>query len=220
MPDYFLVLDGEFFHGRLCASMARCWRDRNFEPCRELCASLAPAARDYARLYHAGNEEPLLCQAALGLSFDRTCWRTLVGEMLLIGSVEIPEFPTDLETLVCLLAPERYRLGCPDVPEGRAGLSPIEQALRGSRDVTIGATVYRPFDAGLNDSGDVERLATYLENIDPQRWNTGDLRELRDAEEEDRADELAFVREWFPEFAGLFARCRREGRVVVAERIY
>jgi hypothetical protein len=98
---------------------------------------------------------------------------------------------------------------------------PIQQVLRGSRDVTFGAAVYRPEQAGYNDLDDVTRLAGYLAAVQPERWTVDDLRLLRDVEDEDeRADELAFVREWFPVLVELYRRCQAAGRVLVIESIY
>jgi hypothetical protein len=61
------------------------------------------------------------------------------------------EFQTNAETLCCLLAPEQYRSGT----VLREQLVPIQQVLRGSRDLTFGSTVYRPEQAGYNDAADV-----------------------------------------------------------------
>jgi hypothetical protein len=227
MADYFLILDGGLFHDRIRPALGASWRQRSFEPCRALCADLVPAALEYARRYHSGSEEPLLARAAQGLEFDRVCWRAVVGEVLLFAAVEVPEFPNDLETLVCLLAPEEYRLArvhmgarCMEGASDRRLAAPIRQALSGSRDLVLGGAVYRPLDAGLNDRDDIERLATFLGSVRPEDWTVEDLRELREVEEADRADELDFAREWFPLLADQYLRMRQEQRVVVIERIY
>src|SRR5579872_2649476 len=83
MADYFLVLDGDFFERGVRPPLAASWHARSFGPCRELCAHLVPSARAYAERYHTGGDEPLLAQVAGGLPFDRTYWRSLVGEVLL-----------------------------------------------------------------------------------------------------------------------------------------
>jgi hypothetical protein len=107
------------------------------------------------------------------------------------------------------------------LPDGRLHQPPIRQALGGSRDHTFGPTVYRPEHAGFNDAGDVARLADYLAAVRPERWSPADLAGLPDlADEEERAEELAFVREWFPVLVDLYQRCRAAGRVLVIERIY
>jgi hypothetical protein len=217
MAEYFLCLDAETFLRRICPALAASWRQRSFEPCRSLCDELLPAARQYAQRYHTGEEEMLLARIAAGFPFDGACWRLLVGEVLLFAAVEIPDFPSNAETLCCLLAPESYQ----SEATAREQYTPIQQVLRGSRDVTFGGAVYRPEQAGYNDPDDVTRLAAYLAAIQPQRWTVDDLRSLRDVQDDDeRADELAFVREWFPVLVELYQRAQTEDRVLVIENIY
>jgi hypothetical protein len=215
MADYFLSHDSSAFEGRVRPALGAAWRARSFQPCRGLCEALAPAAREYARRYHTGGDEPLLFRVGRGLEFDRACWRTLAGEVLLFGAVEIPEFPTGVETLVHLLAPGGGGLA----EAGRGGRAPIEQALRGSRDLTFGPAVYRPEHAGYNNAEDVARLADYVGGVRVEEWTEADLAGLPGVEGEE-ADELAFVREWFPVLVDLYRRSRDNGRVLVIERIY
>lgn len=217
MAEYFLCLNAETFLESIRPVFAASWRLRSFEPCRSLCHQFLPAARDYTERYHLGEEETLVARVAAGLSFDRAVWRLLVGEMLLFAAVEIPEFQSNAETLRCLLAPEQYR--------GEAMLreqfTPIQQVLRGSRDVTFGVAIYRPEQAGYNDPEDVARLAAYLAAVQPQRWTVDDLWALPDIQDDDeRADELAFVREWFPVLVDLYQHARSEQHVLVIESIY
>jgi hypothetical protein len=217
MAEYFLCLDAETFNDRIRPALADSWRQRNFAPCRNLCNQLLPAARDYTQRYHTGEEQTFVAQVAAGFPFDRACWRLLVGEVLLFAAVEIPEFPSNAETLCCLLAPESQRRATVQ----RAQFAPIQQALRGSRDLTFGAVVYRPDQAGYNDAEDTARLADYLAAVQPQRWTADDLRPLPDlADDDERADELAFVREWFPILVELYRRSQTQRRVVVIESIY
>jgi hypothetical protein len=217
MADYFLCLDGETFTRQVRPALAASWARRSFEPCRALCAGLGPAALEYARRYHTGADEPLVSLVAAGLPFDRARWRTLVGEVLLFAALEIPEFQTNADALCRLLAAEEAPAG--GVP--REQFSPIRQALRGSRDLTFGAAVYRPEHAGYNDAGDVARLADYLAAVRPERWTPDDLRGLPDVEgEEERADELEFVREWSPVLVDLYMRTREQNHVLVIESIY
>ncbi len=216
MADYFLCLDAETFLRRIRPALADSWRQRNFDPCRSLCGELLPAARDYKQRYHTGEEETLVARVAEGFPFDRSCWRVLVGEVLLFAAVEIPELPSNAESLCCLLAPEHYR----ERTCVRERFTPIEQVLRGSRDLTFGSAVYRPEQAGLNDPNDLTRLAAYLAAVEPECWTVNDLRQLRDVEDDERADELAFVREWFPVLVELYQRARTERRVLVIESIY
>lgn len=217
MAEYFLCFHGETFLRRIRPALAASWRQRSFDPCRQLCRELLPAASDYSRRFHTRDDETILARVLAGLPFDRACWRLLAGEVLLFAASEIPEFPSNAETLCCLLAPEQ----CGDGEMSRAQFAPIHQALRGSRDVTFGPAVYRPEQAGYNDPDDVARLADYLAALKPQRWTVEDLRLLRDmADDDERADELAFVREWFPVLVELYQRAKIEQRVLVIENIY
>jgi hypothetical protein len=217
MADYFLMLDAVAFEGRARPALAASWRQRSFAPCRSFCAELMPAASAYAEQYHVGADEPLLARVADGLPFDRACWRALVGEVLLFTAVEIPEFQTCEETLCRLLAPEHYR----DTVDQRERLAPIQQAHRGTRDLTFGATVYRPEHAGFNNAEDVARLADYLSAVRLEDWKSSNLIGLNSVEHEDeREEELAFARDWFPALAHLFHRARERGAVLVHESIY
>jgi hypothetical protein len=217
MAEYFLCLDAATFLERIRPALAASWRQRCFHPCRSLCVDLLPAARDYCRRYHSNEEETLIAKVAQGISFDRACWRLVVGEVLLFAAAEIPEFSSNAETLCCLLAPAHYQQREAD----RERFAPIQQALRGSRDVTFGPAIYRPDQAGYNDPDDVARLADYLTAVQPQQWTVDDLRPLRElADDEDRADELAFVREWFPALVELYQRAQVEKRILIIENIY
>jgi hypothetical protein len=217
MADYFLCLDAEMFLNRIRPVLADSWRKRSFDPCRSLCNALLPAAQEYNHRYHTGAEESLVARIAEGIPFDRASWRHLVSEVLLFAAAEIPEFPSNAETLCCLLAPEHYR----HPAMVREGFAAIEQVLRGSRDVTFGAAVYRPDRAGYNAADDVARLAAYLAAVEPERWSVEDLRPLGDlADDEERADELVFVREWFPVLVELYQRTQAERRILIIESIY
>jgi hypothetical protein len=217
MADYFFVLDASEFEGRVRPSLADAWRLRRFDPARPLCVSMLSAAREYAGRYHTGSVEPILTRVAAGdLSFDRTLWRALVGEILLFSAVEIPEFQVNAETLRCLLAPSRYG----DTDASRFQFEPIEQALAGTRDLTFGFAVYRPEHAGYNSADDVVRLARYLAEVRPDAWTVADLANLRDVPAADREDELAGAREWFPSLAGMYKRAAEHGQVIVHESIF
>jgi hypothetical protein len=217
MAEYFLCLDAEAFLKRIRPVLADSWRLRSFEPCRLLCKDLLPVARDYTQRYHLGEEDTLIAKVAEEFPFDRACWRLLVGEVLLFAAVEIPEFQSNAETLSCLLAPEQFRREA----TVRDQLAPIQQVLRGSRDVTFGTAIYRPECAGYNGPDDVARLAAFLADVQPRDWTVDDLHALPDLQDDDeRADELAFVREWFPVLVDLYQRARSEQRVLVIENIY
>jgi hypothetical protein len=136
----------------------------------------------------------------------------LAGEILLYGAASVPEIVTAPDTLGRLLAP-----GQDDSPS-RPGFAPIRQAHFGARDLVFGGGFYRPDAAGWNDTGDVARLADYLATIDPTRWTAADLAGLREfADEDERADELAFAREAFPALRDLYRAACEAGQVVVCE---
>jgi hypothetical protein len=206
MPLYFLLHDAAHFRRAICPALAGAWRRRSFELWRSLCAALTPTAAAFAERYHTGHDEPLLAQVARGgVPYDRDLWRLLAGEVLLYGATSVPEILTAPDTLSHLLAP-----GQED--------SPIRQAHFGARRLAFGGGFYRPDAAGWSDIDDVARLAAYLTTIDPDRWTAADLDGLRDfADEEERADELAFVREVFPPLRDLYRGAREAGQVIVCE---
>jgi hypothetical protein len=209
MADYFLVLDPDSFIGKVRPTLATCWRLRTFAPARELCESLAGAARDYATRYHLGPVEPLLFAVARGeLNFDRACWRALAGEVLLFSALELPELPDCAEALLGLLAPGR------ETKSSRSTL--IEQALFGRRDVTFGAAVYRPERARWNDPADVAELAGYLAGVDTTAWRAEQLAGLAD----DLDAELEWARGGLVTLGDLYRRCADGGRMVVIEQVH
>lgn len=213
MPLYFLVHDAARFRQQLAPALAESWRRRSFTPCRPLCEELLPTAVAFAQRYGSGGHEPLLAEVLRGLGFDRDRWRALVGEVLVHGAAELPAFQTAPDTLRCLLAPERYR----DGPGPREHFAPIDQAHFGSRDLVFGG-YYRPGHAGCNDPDDVARLADYLAGVRAELWSVVDLGPLRDAADDDeRADELEFAREWFPLLRELYAGAAERGQLIVCE---
>jgi hypothetical protein len=216
MADYFLVHDRIVLEQDLRPCLAAAWRQRNFAPCLALCREWAAAARDYAARYHVSDEDVLLLRVADGLSFDRAFWRTLVGEFLLFAARDMPEFPTRLDTLCYLLAGVSALAGAGK----RSDLPPIHQALAGSRDLAFGAALYRPEHAGYNNAADVSRLASYLAGIRPECWSTDLLAGVPGLDEDDRADELDFAREWFAVLRNLYTRAAEADQVVVLERIF
>ncbi len=82
--------------------------------------------------------------------------------------------------------------------------------------MSFGRGFYRPERAGWNDTADVRRLTTWLETVNPKSWNLADLQGPTDA---DRADELAFAREWFPELVAMYFRAAESDLVIVSETI-
>ena len=67
---------------------------------------------------------------------------------------------------------------------------------------------------------DVERLTAELDCVNPQRWTEADLADLRNVPADDRAEELAYARDWFPVLRDFFRRVRQGGSILVHERIY
>jgi hypothetical protein len=214
MSDYFLVQDRIFFEQHLRPALAAAWQQRSFAPCLVLCRGWSGAARDYACRYHVQPDGFLLLQIEHGLLFDRTIWRTLAGELLLLTACEVPEIPRHVDTLLHLLAPDSHA----NTP--RPQRPAIYQALHGSRDLVFGQVVYRPEHAGYNDAKDVIRMTDYLESLRSEDWTAADFPAIADlADEEDRQFELAFAREWLSVVAGLYRRTADAGRVIVLENI-
>jgi hypothetical protein len=214
MALYLLSLKARIFHEAIHPALSASWRQRSFEPCRSLCISLLPAVESFAQRYHTGAEEPLIVQVNPGLPFDRVFWRALVGEVLWYSADEIPEFQTAPETLGALLAPGAPVVG--DVP--RDQFTPIHQAHFGARDLVFAGGFYRPDHAGFNDTDDVARLASYLAGVDPDLWTVADLRGIAElADDEERSEELQFVREWFPSLQDFYRQASAQGQLIVGE---
>ena len=211
MPLYFYRLDGHVFHERLHPALTASWRERSFASCRALCGFLEAALRAFQTRFHVAADDMMLPRIASGLRFDRRYWRTLVGEVLMVSAVDIPEFDTAPETLAWILD------GRPPQP-ARGDFSPIQQAHFGGRDLRFGAAYYRPEHAGWNDTDDVTRLAAYLASLDPQRWTDADLAGLSAlANDAERAEELEYVREWFPALVELYRSAAACSHIVVCE---
>jgi hypothetical protein len=215
MQHYFFVLDGAWFHERLRPALAASWRKKSFQPCQVLCRELAASARAFAETYHVSADGSLVAAIAAGLPFDRNIWRGLVGEALLYGATEIPEIQTAVESLTCLLAPDRG----PDPYGPREQFAPIHQAYFGSRDLRFGGGFYRPEQVGLNDHADVRRLSDYLATLDSAAWTIADLEAVSGlTDSESREAELEYLRECLPALCRLYERARDQGQVTVCER--
>ena len=198
MVHYFYVLPGPFFE-RLRRDLGDSWRQRSFGPCLALCRELAASQRLA--------DESLVALVAGGARFDRNLWHALVGECLIDGADAMPCLETAPRSLLCLLAPERLHAD----PAQRDGFSPIEQIHFGSQDLRLGS-FYRPDYVGLNDADDIARLTRYLANVDPSLWTPDHLRDLPDlADDADRGEELAYVRDWWPALCDLYAERGRGG---------
>ena len=134
--------------------------------------------------------------------FCSSSWRTLVGELLVVTAVEMPELPRHLESLSCLLPPSLAR-----------------DALQGCGDLTFGLATYRPGMAGFNSVDDNRRLLNELRAIDPAGWSESML--LADElDADDIRDELAYSREWFAVLVDLYERVVREDRIIVFETMH
>src|SRR5262249_22272129 len=146
----------------------------------------------------------------------RHSWRCLVGEILMIGAVEVPEIETAPDSLCCILAPDRY---CEEFT-ARERFAPIQQVHFGTRDLLFGSAFYRPDYAGWNDRADMERLARYLGDIYPESWRVSDLFSHRDlADDRERAEELEYVRDWFPALRELYQHAADKDRILICETI-
>jgi hypothetical protein len=200
MALYFLLHDAAAFRGQLAPALAASWHRRSFRPCVPLCQQLLPAAQSFSERFHIPFADLLVGQVVHGLPFDRHFWRGLVGELLFLAALDIPELPDLSEPLQGLLA-------SPDS---------VQQVYFGSKDVVFGG-YYRPGNAGYNDSADVNRLADFLAAIDPEAWKTGHLTFSMEDSEEERAEELEFLREGFVSLREFYCRARQRNGVVVCE---
>jgi hypothetical protein len=205
---YFFVLEQAFLVEVMGPALTRSYRQRSYAPCQDLCGWLlarTPAIPQDAVVRALGE----------GLPFDRLFWHSLIGECLVYGARDIPRMHLSPDSLCCLLAPDC--LTDPDVPRSR--FAPIQQVLFGSCDVAFAGGYYRPDHAGLNDRGDVARLAEYLESVDTAIWSPRDLTPLAEYTSADEcAEELAYVRDWWPSLVELYQRARANGDVLVCEQ--
>src|SRR5262249_19656757 len=210
---YFYVLDARELSERVAPALGQSWQRRSFAPCLGICRELAQAIRRFQERFHVLPEDMLLTQVGRGLSFERGTWRALAGEVLLVSAKGIPELETAPRTLMALV----------DRRPGsrlRAEFSPIQQAHFGSRDVVFGGAYYRPEQAGWNDMDDVKRLSAYLAGLETTQWAATDLGMLPElADEEERAEELAFAREWLPALMDVYRRAADQGQVIVFETL-
>jgi hypothetical protein len=214
MPLYLYLLENQNWETSIAPSLAAAWQQRSFVPCRDLCRSLLPRCDAFAQQYQLGPEKPLITSVVSGMPFDRRFWHHLVSEILVYAAEEIPEIETAPETMCCLLAPTHYR----NRINNRASFAPIQQVHFGTRDLVFGGGHHRPEHAGWNSVEDVRRLAQYLAAQNPGSWRPADL-ELILAQEEDRIEELDYVREWYPSLRHLFERAAASDWIVVCENV-
>jgi hypothetical protein len=204
MPLYFLLLDAGVFHTRIRPALAASWRQRSFQPCRELCRQLQEQVQAFTQRFQLGSDAPLVATvASAALPFDRAFWQHLAGELLWFSATDIPEISTSPEALCCLLPDERCR-----------------RTLFGSHDIQFGGGYYRPDQAGWNDSADVTELADYLAAVRSAAWTALELARMMElADEADRAEELEYVRDWFPALVELYGQAAQRGQIVLCERV-
>jgi hypothetical protein len=206
-PNYFYLIKALRLHLQIKPALAESWRRKSFAPCRDLCQ----------QLHSKGSipEGALLRSAGCGLPFDRRLWQALVGECLVHGADAMPRVPVALEFLRALLAPAR---GGTD-PAERSALDPIEQVFLGTRDLAFGGGCYRPEHAGWNDCDDVARLHAYLRSVRTEAWSASDLVRLTGlADETEREEELAHLRDWWPALVEIYDQASRDQQVIVCER--
>lgn len=208
MRLYFVLFDADRFHGQIVPALAASWRERRFDPCRPLCEGILSHWHET----ELGTSATTLCAriARGGLRFDRDIWRLLVGEVLLYSAAELPE----IETMPVALS---HLLG--SVPgRGREHFHWIDQVHYGTRDLCFGGGYYHPEQAGYNDLPDVARLADCLAAVRPETWKSEQLLAMPALEtDEDRDEELEYVREWYPSLSGMYAGAREKSQVIVCE---
>src|SRR5262245_24576435 len=130
MSLYFLAHEAEALQ-QMTSLLGVSRRKRSFEPCVELCHDLLRAVCEFHSRYHLGADESIARRIINGLPYDRHCWKLLVGEALLYGAVDVPEFETLPQTLNLLISSEQGHTA-----DGlRVGLPPVLQAHYGSRDL-------------------------------------------------------------------------------------
>ena len=217
MRLYFLLLDADRFDREIVSALAASWFARSFQPTHALCQTvLADIEASGFDPTHLSPDETVAGQIVRhGIAFDRDVWRLLVGEVLLYCAAEIPEMETTPRALGCLL-------GVTEIPSDRSReqFHWIEQVHYGSRDICLGGGFYRPEQAGYNDRADVTRLASLLAGVRMEAWRPEQLRALPDLEtDDDRAEELAYVREWFPSLRELYEKAREQRQIIVCESL-
>src|SRR5262245_17995157 len=204
---YFMAIPADWFHTRLSGSLRMCWRLRSFAPAVEICRELAISARRFIQREAGSEMPPLTLLVPEGLTFAPDRWRTLSGELMLFGAAELPELETPLESYSAVMGLE--------MPCFRADFTPIQQAILGGRDLQFGG-YYRPDHAGWNDLADIARLHSWFAAIDMEKWTSAGLTHVP---MEDRDDELAFLREWFPALRAMCCRCHDRELVLASEEI-
>jgi hypothetical protein len=204
--QYFFLLDANRFQNEVAPALGAARVAQFFAPARSLCRELNSDPNILNQQGLHTSADWLVQKLTTGsVPFRGDLWRLLVGEVFLLAAAELPEIETPLETLAALL---HLQLG-----EDRPAFSPLQQCIRGSRDVVFGGGYYRPDHAGWNDCSDVERLAGWLSRIQPADWTAADLASA------DAEDELQFAQEWFPALVGMYRRAVERGYVIICEQL-
>ena len=207
MLHYFYLLKRDWLETTLRPALAASWRRRNFAPCLAFCRELI-ATKPIP-------DDAVLRRVIDGLGFDRTLWHALIGECLVLAAADLPRIPCMIDALRCLLTPERRRVEATD----RGAFTAIEQIYYGTRDLRFAGGWYRPEHVGWNDSEDIARLTEYLRSIDPACWSADALAPLPDlADDPERAEELAYVRDWWPALVEMYEAAWAAQQVIVCER--
>lgn len=208
MTLVYLLLDFAWFSQTVQPALSESWRTHSFAPCRALCTQVLPAANAFLDRYGRADGPLLLEQVAAGLSFERTAWTVLVGEVLLFAS-ELAGVDADPSTLCHLLAATPWT---PDLPRER--YEPIHQALAGTRELAFGGKFYQPHHMGLNNREDVLRLSNYLANLQAFPLEKDRLAHLPP---EDCREELEFAQQGLRDLKALYAQAHAAGCIVIRD---
>jgi hypothetical protein len=205
---YFYTISANRFHEEVQPALAASWASKSFIPAQILCRNLSLDTRKLWPHVNDSAGEPLVQRVAEGMAFRPDVWKLLVAEVLLYSAVELPELETPILSLSAVFGQV--------LVDKRTDFGPLQQAIQGSQDLIFGSGYYRPEHAGWNDHNDVARLATWLNSIQPSSWSLELLCEVPGAE---REEELAYIREWFPELTAAYNRAATTDLIVVCEEI-
>ena len=212
MPHLFYPIDEAFFNQQIAPILARCRRERSFAAARPHFAELLPrVARVPQFVSRPGGAIAGRAGGRARSHLFPGRLRAVVGEVLLFAADDLPLLRLSHQSLCCLLA-----AAAPDTP--RQQYAPIQQVLHGSQDLVFAGTSYRPDFAGYNDRNDVARLADYLQAVDPGLWQPDQLMALSEMpNDEERAEELEFVRQDWPELVRLYEQATARRQILVCE---
>jgi hypothetical protein len=216
MSPQLMILDAAWFQEALRPALSAAWLERSFAPCQRICQTLVPRSRALALECRLGEGELLLPLVAQGLAFDRHFWPMVTWECLFFGAAEVAHMQVPQQAYFYLLSGGPQTSG----PRSRACFTPIEQAVFGTSDLTFGRKFYRPLRAGFSGLDQVGRLAAYLEAQQPQEWRAEQLLGMQELlTDDDREEELAFAREWFPSLVEWYRRAFELRGVVISDSV-